>query len=174
MNAVSRPVEAARSASICSGSTAAGAHDLNTSDPELIGSALLALEEGDHPGACEACGWGWLHNGVCPECLVDTRLRYDLKPATHPDGRDVRRNRVVAWLGGIGFGLIQVALTVAGLVILMLPTPGKLPGWRVLPRALRQVWDAFVEAFREDWQAHKRMVAERKARDLAAKTVVLP
>jgi hypothetical protein len=36
---------------------------------------------------------------------------------SHPDDRDVRRNPVVAVLGGLAFGLIQVGLAVAGLAL---------------------------------------------------------
>jgi hypothetical protein len=41
-------------------------------------------EDGEMPRACEVCGWTTDH-GVCPECLVTGRLRYDLKPV-QPSG----------------------------------------------------------------------------------------
>jgi hypothetical protein len=96
-------------------------------NPELLGAALAALEDDDMTGECEACGWE-THNGVCPECLVDGRLRYDLEPV-------------------------------------------RAPLWR---RALLAVWTFVCEEIREDFQTHKRLVAERRAREHAAKTVVIP
>lgn len=44
-------------------------HDnLTAVNPELMGTALLALEDGDYPGLCEVC-WGGMVNGVCSDCL---------------------------------------------------------------------------------------------------------
>lgn len=41
-------------------------------NPESLGAALMALEDGDYPGLCEVC-WGAMVQGVCSDCLRPRR-----------------------------------------------------------------------------------------------------
>jgi hypothetical protein len=82
-----------------------------TKSSELIGSALTALR-------------------ALIERLIPSPAARRRGPvmAGHPDGRDVRRNPLVAVLGGLAYGLIQLILGVCGTVAESFREPKRKPG----------------------------------------------